>query len=843
MLWLKLAARNALRQRRRTLLTGGSLAIGIAALLFAWAMFDGLNAQLVRNMTATHSGHLQLQHERQLDSPKLEQAFALADVAAALRHPGIRASAPRLSSTALIASSRQARGVLVNGVDPQRERSVTSLGERIVQGHYLRAQDANGIVLGAALARVLAVQPGEEVALVTEGLYGAIGAQRFRVAGIYASGNDAIDAGHVFVTLGAAQQLFSAPDRVSAVALRLASVEQGPSVAAELAPLLPPTHRARGWRELLPPVAQSVDFHERVVRVIMAVLFAVVALGVASALQMSVAQRIREFGTLRAIGAGPAQLVRLILYEGGCIVAGALLLAGAVTVPAVAWLGSRGVDFSSHGQALRSMGGGATVISPQLQPERLIEVAVGLLAVALLAAAVPAWKVARLQPVQALRGAWGSGPSRRAVKPAFRRRLCGWWGATPHWWPATLQVAARGLWRTPWRSGLSLAALGLGLAAFIFAAAFAEGFLAQMVRNATGLLSGDVQVQHRDFQAEQRADLAFDADPAWLAQLGQLPAVAAVSPRVQVQATLGSARKAEPVNLVGLDAARDHAAARLAQALTAGSPLQGPRDLLIGRKLAERLDVRLGEKLVLTLQDAQGQLVFEAFRVAGLFETGAHGADAAMAFIHLAQARRVLALGPRDATHVLVHLQERSASSLTSEVTARAAAPLLPVGLQALAWPQLMPDIAQFSGLVRHGLLVVLGIVFTMVGVIVANAQLMSVMERRREFGTLLAIGAGGAAVVRLVMAEALLLAVLGVAAGLALGAGVAWIASIDGIELAVRGVAATPGSSQLVHPALSLPLLAGPALLLFLLALAASVYPAWRTVRLDPVEAMRSVP
>ena len=833
MLWLKLAARNALRQRRRTLLTGGSLAIGIAALLFAWAMFDGLNAQLVRNMTATHSGHLQLQHERQLDSPKLEQAFALADVAAALRHPGIRASAPRLSSTALIASSRQARGVLVNGVDPQRERSVTSLGERIVQGHYLRAQDANGIVLGAALARVLAVQPGDEVALVTEGLYGAIGAQRFRVAGIYASGNDAIDAGHVFVTLGAAQQLFSAPDRVSAVALRLASVEQGPSVAAELAPLLPPTHRARGWRELLPPVAQSVDFHERVVRVIMAVLFAVVALGVASALQMSVAQRIREFGTLRAIGAGPAQLVRLIVYEGGWIVAGALLLACAVALPAIAWLGARGVDFSNHGHAMQMMGGGANVVMPQLRPQRLLEVGAGLFAVALLAAAVPALNVARLQPVQALRGRW------RAVRRVAHV------AAPAGRWPAPLRLAARGLWRTPWRSGLSLAALGFGLAVFVFAAAFTEGFLAQMQRNATGLLSGDVQVQHRDFQAEQRADLAFDADPAWLARLAQLPTVAALSPRVQVPATLGSARKSEPVTLVGLDMAADHTRYRLSQALRAGGPLRGDRDMLIGRKLAERLDARIGEKLVVTLQHARGQLAFDAFRVAGLFDTGAHGADAAMVFVNLAPARRLLALGPRDATHLLLQLDEGAASPKAADAVARRAAALLPAGatLQALAWPQLMPDVAQFAGLVRHGLLIVLAIVFAMVAVMVANAQLMSVLERRREFGTLLAIGAGGPAVLRLVMAEALLLAVLGTAAGLALGAAAAAGAGVSGIELAAAGGAATAGTSQVVHPVLSLPLLLGPAALLFLLVLAASAYPAWRAVRLDPAQALRSAP
>jgi ABC-type lipoprotein release transport system permease subunit len=833
MLWLKLAARNALRQRRRTLLTGGGLALGMAALLFAWAMFDGLNAQLVRNMTDIHSGHLQVQHERQLAAPRLDQSFALAEVQAALQHPAVRASAPRLSSTALIASGRHARGVHATGVDPLRERGVTTLHERIVQGRALQAGDEQGVMLGATLARALAVRVGDEVALVTEGLQGAIGARRLRVAGLYDSGNEALDAGHVFMMLGTAQQLFNAPDRVSAMALRLDSVAQAEVQAAALAPRLPAPLRLRGWRALLPPVAQSVDFHETVLRVVMAMLFGVVALGVASALQMSVAQRIREFGTLRAIGAGPAQLVRLILYEGGWIVAGALLLACAVALPAIAWLAARGVDFSNHGHAMQMMGGGTAIVMPQLRPQRLLEVGAGLFLVALLAAAVPALRVARLQPVQALRGRWRA--ERRVAHTA----------APSGRWPAPLRLAARGLWRTPWRSGLSLAALGFGLAVFVFAAAFTEGFLAQMQRNATGLLVGDVQVQHHAFQAEQRADLAFDADPAWLARLAQLPTVAALSSRVQVPATLGSARRAEPVTLVGLDMAADHARYRLSQALRAGGPLRGERDMLIGRKLAERLDARIGEKLVVTLQDARGQLAFDAFRVAGFFDTGAHGADAAMVFVNLAPARRLLAVGPRDATHLQLQLEEGAASPPAAGTVARRAAALLPggAGLQALAWPQLMPDVAQFAGLVRHGLLIVLAIVFAMVAVLVANAQLMSVLERTREFGTLLAIGAGGPAVLRLVMAEAVLLAALGTAGGLALGAAAAAGAAVSGIELAAAGGAATAGTSQVVHPVLSLPLLAGPAVLLFLLVLAASAYPAWRAVRLDPAQALRSVP
>lgn len=840
MLWLKLATRNTLRQRWRTALPVAGLVIGVVSLLFAWAVFDGLNTRLVTNMTAMHSGHLQILRNRQLEEPRLEHAFSLDEVRTSIAHPDIKASAPRLTSTALIASDLRARGVLVIGVDPMKERAITVLSERVVQGHYLQPQLNDGILLGAALARALSVHLGDEVALISEGLHGAIGAQPFRVIGVYDTGNDSIDAGQVFITLDAAQQLFSAPQRVTSVALRLNSLDLAPAVAAELAnSALPASHRIWGWRELMPPVAQSVDFHEAVMRSIMALLFLVVALGVACSLQVSIAQRVREFGTLLAIGVGPFQLVRLILYEVACLVAVALIVSCVVTIPLVAWFGQRGIEFSEHTQAMQSMSGGWSVIRPELHLARLLEVAIGLMSVAVLAALLPSLKIARLNPVQALGGTWRQ-PTSRPYLSGQESKMSAW--------PPSLRMAARSISRMPGRSGLLIASLSLGLAAFIFASAVSEGFVGLMVRNATGLLSGDVQLRLEQAVGDTLPVPVFDAAPDWLAQLGRrLPSVIGISPRVQVQATLGSPRKAEPVILVGMDKSTDHAGFALARAIGQGAYLTHERDMLIGRKLAERLDVRVGEKVVATVQNASGDLAFDAFRIAGLFDTGSHSEDAAIAFVHLDSAQRLLGLRPNQVTQVLLH-QDAHARVRPVEAAEAAAFEVsrhLPIGagLEAKSWPQLMPDTAKFARLVRQGLALVLYVVLAMVAVTVGNSLLMSVLERRREFGTLLAIGAKDVAVVRMVLTEGLLLAILGIAGGGALGVGAVAVVSATGIDLAVRGAEATAGTSQVVHPILSLPMLLWPSLLLLVVVLMASAYPAARAVRLDPVQALRSSP
>jgi putative ABC transport system permease protein len=831
MMWLKLSARSVLRQRRRSLLTCSGMVLGLLASLWGWAMFDGINAQLIRNMTTNYTGHLQIQHKGYLDAGGLDRSFHREDVEPALREVGIAGHSVRLSGVGLLASDHHARGVLLTGVEPEHETTVTDLHRKLVEGEYLSSSRDDAMVLGLALAQALGVSLGDEVAIVVEGLHGAIGATRFRVAGIYDSGNAMVDGYQVFVKLRAAEALFSAPGRITAVALRLDALTDSERVEAAVGIRLSSTVlRVRGWRELLPSVARTVDFHASVIRVVMMVLLGVIALGVTSTLQMGVKERVREFGVMLSLGTSPAHLFRAIVYEGLWMAGTAFLVGWATMAGTVAWLARTGVDFSSHGQAFSTMQGASAIVVPVLQPDRVAEMGLGLLVITLLAAAIPARRAACIQPIIALRGQWAAPVARSARmrgEPQHSGRL-----------PLNVALALRNLSRTPERTLLGLAALSFGLAAFIFVAAFAEGFLAQMVRNSTGLLTGDVQVQHPSFRVDQRPELAFEADPRWMERLRQMPLVRAVSQRVQAQATLGGARRAEPVTLMGIEPDQERQITFLERSIVRGKGLQSGRQVLIGSKLAERLDARVGEKVVVTAQDAKGQLASEALTVAGIFDTGSHGPDASMAFVTLSAAQRILALDGR-VTNVLLRLHDaQTVPAAQGQLRA-----MLPANgeLQAFAWQEMLPEVAQFANLVRHGLVLVLVIVFSMVSVVVMNTLLMSVSERKLEFGTLLAIGANAKSIVKMVLTEAGLLGVSGVLLGVALGTAVAGYASVTGITLDTHGSDAVPGITNTVHPELSVLLVALPAVLLWVLMLAASAYPAARTARLDPVQALRN--
>jgi ABC-type lipoprotein release transport system permease subunit len=461
-----------------------------------------------------------------------------------------------------------------------------------------------------------------------------------------------------------------------------------------------------------------------------------------------------------------------------------------------------------------------------LDPSRIVVLMIAMSVIALLATVIPAVKVGRLSPLAALRGMW------RPAKPLGRPA-----GDAPGngRWPL-LRLALRNLLRAPLRNALGLSAVVFGLGAFVLVSAIANGFLSQMVENTTGLVTADLQVQHPQFRYDMKPELAFEASTQWLSRIRSLPQVEAASVRVQGTATVGSARKAEPVLLVGIDPAQEVHVSTIQGAVRVGHGLRGARDALIGKKLAERLDARVGEKIVAMAQDASGNLASDVFVVAGILDSGAHGPDTGMAYVQLASAQRLFGTGSR-VTNVAVRLHDRS----TLDAAIESVRGTLPPGTErdVIGWDRLVPEVAQTANLLKHGVLLILVVVFTMVLMVVVNTMLMSVFERSKEFGTLMAIGAGTRTVVRMVASEAGLLATAGALVGMVVGSALALHFAEVGLTMKAHG-SDSLGASNIVHPVLSMPLVFAAAMALWLMVVAASIYPARKIAGLNPVLALR---
>jgi putative ABC transport system permease protein len=829
MLFPKLAWRNTLRNPRRTALTVAVVAIGVASLVFAWALFDGGNNQSINVMTGTFTGHVQIHRKGYTDDPTLDRTFdsAEVDTAKLMAVPGVRAVSARLQAPVMVSTDATSRGVLLVGVDPVKERAVTSLHEKLAEGQWFANNETGGLVIGSTLAKALKVGVGAEVAVLTQGLQGSIGAARYRVRGIYATGNDMVDGLQAFVSLDDAKSMLSAGSQITTLALKLDHYDRSAAAVATMRSLFPANLEVEGWRELLPDVAQKVNFHEWVATIVMIMLFGVVMVGVTNTILMSTLERIREFGTVMAIGTKPSQVALLIILEGAILGAMGFAIGLAIGGGLVAHFNSVGIDFSAQSNALQQMPGLSNTLRPYLSLNRMLFLAAAVAIVTLGAAVYPAWKTSRLVPLDAMRGFGGMAPAASS-------------GSGPSSMPLLAMLALRNIGRYPMRSMLTGFGVMFAMGAFVFLGAFVTGYYRQIVENSTGFISGDGQIQHRDFRARLEPALAIEGGPALLESVAKVPGVRAASARVQSPGLVSSPKGAEPVQLLGVQPDREQTVTFLYKSIRVGRYLDVANDheVVIGRKLAERLRVEVGEKVVVMGQDVRGALASEAFVVVGLFDTGSHSFDETLAQVSLPALQRMLGMGERYTSIAFRASDPDQQMAVIASVGKVVGQPELKV----YPWQELLPEVVQMNTLFKGSLLLVMLVVFATIAVVIMNTVLMSVLERTREFGTMLAIGSPPGLVIRIVLLEAVIVGLIGSAVGTGFASIAAWGHSKTGMSMKSHGMTSIPGTTDVVYPQLSWAVTLQPAVLMFIIVLVVSLYPAWRASRLRPVQAMRAV-
>ncbi|MBI2752623.1 MAG: ABC transporter permease, partial [Betaproteobacteria bacterium] len=320
------------------------------------------------------------------------------------------------------------------------------------------------------------------------------------------------------------------------------------------------------------------------------------------------------------------------------------------------------------------------------------------------------------------------------------------------------------------------------------------------------------------------------------------PEVEAAAPRVQVQALVSSAAKSEGILLVGIVPAAEREVTFIERTIVEGKPLSAgsDRDILIGRKLAERLAVKPGEKVIVMAQAADGELGTGAYRVSGIFATESGSFDGAMAFVTLPAAQALLALDSRVST-INLRLRDRDALPKTLPGLQGLVAP---AGLSMAPWQALLPQIEQMVRLIRVFSNILLVIAFIVVAMAIMNTVFMAVAERTREFGVMMALGTPPAAIQRMVVYETLALMLLASFIGYSVGFMLVEYFGRQGIDLSgfFRGYSTIPGLTGIVHPKFVASRIAVPGLLLFAASVLVSLYPAARAARLDPVRAIRHV-
>jgi len=412
-----------------------------------------------------------------------------------------------------------------------------------------------------------------------------------------------------------------------------------------------------------------------------------------------------------------------------------------------------------------------------------------------------------------------------------------------------LRLAARNVARNARRSLLTALAMVIGLALLVFSRAIADGAHEDWIRGGVRMGDGHVVLEAPGFR--RTGDLAdrLDAD-ALAAATAALddprlrPLLAAVAPRITVTGLASSAGAAVPVRVIGVDPAAESAFSLLNEKRADGRTLEAGDHgaAYIGTRLARRLGLRVGSRLVVTAQDARGQIADQLFRVAGLFTTGLPDVDQGVVQIPIAAARSWLRVdGAATEIAVLLH-SSRDVNDVTRDLR-RALEPNAG-RITVLDWRHAMPELDAAVRLDDYGDYLMHGILFAIVALAIVNTMLMSILHRSREFGILRALGLTRLQTGAVVFTEGLVLTAASGLVGLVIGAGVTWLFFRHGLDysalmsndVTMSGTVISP----VIIPALGLPQILQSLTFIVAVGVLSALYPAYRATKIDLVEAMK---
>jgi putative ABC transport system permease protein len=398
----KLALRNIFRHKLRTGITSAAIILGVAGTILTGGFVEDIFLQLGEFTIRAQSGHLQIAKEGFFaHGSRTPEKYLMPESdrvkARITTLPTVEDVMGRLEFSALLNTGRSDLAVVGQGVEPEKEARLGSL-MRVVGGRQLERDDVYGIVVGEGVANAMKLKPGDPVTLLTTTAEGAVNSVDFDIVGIFQSFSKDFDARAVRVSLHAAQELMNAQG-VNNLVISLKRTKDTPVAAAMIKSKLAGSGlEVQTWQELNDFYRKTVDLYERQFGVLQIILLLMVMLSVANAVNMSVHERMGEFGTLMATGNRRRQVFGLITTE--CVLLG---LMGGVIGTAVGFI--LGWIVSSIGISMPPPPNAEFGYTARIQLTPLLAAkgfAVGFLATAA-AGVLPAFRVARTPVVEALR--------------------------------------------------------------------------------------------------------------------------------------------------------------------------------------------------------------------------------------------------------------------------------------------------------------------------------------------------------------------------------------------------------------------------------------------------------
>ncbi len=324
MLMLKIAIRNIYRQKRRTLLTALSMFGGFLLAAFFIGLSDGMYNNIIDVFTRNQMGHIQLHQGDYLDRPSLYKTMTnLEELEARPKEvPEVESWAPRLYSAGLASVREKTAGVKIIGIDLEKENRTTKFQDKVTVGKAFSKNPFGEVLLGKGLAKLLKTRVGEDVVILSQAADGSIANDKYKITGLVDNGDEIGDRMAFYLPMATAQELLVLENRIHEMAVTVRTLDDVDPVKEQLKLKLhgPEASAETGitvdtWKEFAKSFYMAMKADKEGMWVMLVVVVLVVAVGVLNTVLMSVMERQKEYGVLKAVGTRPGQIIKMVLLE------------------------------------------------------------------------------------------------------------------------------------------------------------------------------------------------------------------------------------------------------------------------------------------------------------------------------------------------------------------------------------------------------------------------------------------------------------------------------------------------------------------------------------------------
>jgi len=401
---LKLVWRNIWRNKRRTLITMASVTFAVILAVTMKSLQKGVFDHLVKNVVNFHSGYIQIHKNGYHDEQILDNSFDFSDtlIQSVRKNHNVTGAVSRIESFALASSESSTHGCLVVGTQPGNENAMTGLKSKVISGQYFNDED-NSVLVAEGLSNKLNLSVNDTLVLLGQGYQGNNAAAKYPVKAIVRYGSPQLNESLVFIPLKAAQLFYSAEQKITTLAVNIASPELLDETAKDLKVATGKEFELLTWKEMMPEIESHIRSDENNFYIFIGMLYLLIAFGVFGTAIMMLAERKYEMGMLMAVGMKKINLALILMSETILISTLGTIAGFLISFPIVKYFELHPIRFGGKmAQAYKSFGFEA-LWPASTDISIFITQSIIVLCLALIIGLFPLFKVLRMDAVTAMK--------------------------------------------------------------------------------------------------------------------------------------------------------------------------------------------------------------------------------------------------------------------------------------------------------------------------------------------------------------------------------------------------------------------------------------------------------